>query len=292
VIHCSEASLLITALVDGELDLAEMDRIKTHLGLCEDCAARRRMEARLKGFLKESLSKVDTPQGLDQRIRGALSGLEVAPEGEDLLPPCETTPNDPPPPSKGGGNRSALRLPLVLLVLILSAMMVTQVVVKLGSDREGTGTSSALAIELDAVHAAATGAGVFQVASRKQDVLNAWFTEHLGSSIAVPDLTSVGLVPVGGRVVRIFGAPMAMVLFKDPAEPAVQPSLTLIHGSLAADKDGLSGEVLQVDAVPVRLDAMGPLSMASFGEAEHAWMLVSEGPSEFLIGVVRTLLGR
>ena len=110
MIHCSEASLLITALVDGELDLDEMERIKAHLDMCEDCTARRRMESRLKAFLKKRLSSVDTPKGLGLRIRGALTGLEAAPDDEALL--CAVADETPSRP-KGGGNRSALRLPLV-----------------------------------------------------------------------------------------------------------------------------------------------------------------------------------
>lgn len=77
MIHCEEASELITALVDGELDLDRMAHIREHLDKCADCQARKAMEERLKAFLHERLAQVETPADLKDRIRGALAGIDT-----------------------------------------------------------------------------------------------------------------------------------------------------------------------------------------------------------------------
>ncbi|MFQ5343950.1 MAG: anti-sigma factor family protein [Leptospirillia bacterium] len=73
---CQDASVMITALVDGELGLDDLDRVRAHVEMCSDCQARKQMEARLKGFLKERLASVDPPAGLREKIQRALASLD------------------------------------------------------------------------------------------------------------------------------------------------------------------------------------------------------------------------
>jgi anti-sigma factor RsiW len=282
--------MLITALVDGELDMAEMGRIQTHLDMCEDCESRRQMETRLKRFLKRRLAQVDTPADLGQRIRSALGGLESAADDEEMLPggtkpdaaPSEQT------PKKDGGR--TFRLPLVILVTILTAMMAFQLVMKTSSN-QGGGGGSELGIEIGAVHTAANGAGIFQIMTRNREALGAWFTEQMGTSVMISDLSSVGVAPVGGRVINIGGASMAMVLYKDPSEPPEAHPVTVMQGAGAPALDGFSDAPIQVDGIAVLTDTLGPLHMASFSHRERSWFLVTERPLEGLLMAVRSVLG-
>ncbi|MBI5135941.1 MAG: zf-HC2 domain-containing protein [Nitrospirae bacterium] len=119
MIHCEEASVLITALVDGELDLDRMVHIQEHLDKCEDCQARKAMEERLKAFLHERLAQVETPAGLRERIRGALAEIEAGgtpPETPGATPGLA-------PGAEGGGGRWPFTLLLAIAAGVLALIL-------------------------------------------------------------------------------------------------------------------------------------------------------------------------
>src|SRR5450631_4399159 len=62
--NCDEASILMHALIDGELDAGHARELETHIATCAGCAAR------LREF--HELRKMMTPAGLRYSIEGKL----------------------------------------------------------------------------------------------------------------------------------------------------------------------------------------------------------------------------
>ncbi len=296
MMHCSEAAELITALVDGELDLEQMAQIKAHLDMCEDCQERQYQEARLKAFLRERLQQVDTPAGLEQRIRGCLAEMEAdtarstAPEAPDNAAPSgnhkpdQPDQSDPPP-----GN--ALRMPLTILIVVLASMMGTMLVMKSGGGNQPV-ASTPLATELAALHVAATGAGVLQVRENDPRALEAWLEARIDGDLRVPDLSGMGLVPVGARTLKVMDTDMAMLLYRDRAATPRFPPVTVVQSPTPPPGDGLGREPVTVAGTPVYTDAFRGIALAHFDADGLTWMLASNQSAEALQDLSRRVLSR
>ncbi len=238
-LHCQEAELLITALVDGELDLSEMERIQGHLEMCEDCAARRDMETRLKSFLKERIFCGGPPDGLRERIRATLTRMDEA-------DPCEPNPLDDPARMQGVPPEAAPTSvpvdtapaapataapkrwvgPLVFVVVLLATMFGMMLMMEGGSGGSMPAGHSPLTSELVALHRAAVGGGILQMRSTDPAAISAWLGQQTGQSGSLPDLSGQGLVPAGARVVQMEGEACGMVLYRDES-PIGQPVVLL-----------------------------------------------------------------
>jgi len=252
---CNEAALLITALVDGELAADDLGRIRAHLSKCPDCAARHRMEERLKAFLKGRGAEVQAPPELGARVRAAL-----AREAE------------PPRPAVDNLGTRARRQWLPLSVI--GAAMVGMTVMWLSLEtREATRGASPFMETLASIHYAATQAGIFQVRSQDPVELGAWLSEHVGHPVTVPVLDDLGLTPAGGRVVEIDGKRVAMALYRDYLGD--MPDLTLMAAGPEVAWSPVGWRTAQEWGRPVHHARIRGEDLAVFHDGETLWMLVS-----------------
>ena len=76
---CAEADSFIPALCDGELAGADREVVERHLATCEACAARSRLQGRIKAAVRAHLPPPPVPQGLRLRVKAALAEDEIAP---------------------------------------------------------------------------------------------------------------------------------------------------------------------------------------------------------------------
>ncbi|MDH5527052.1 MAG: zf-HC2 domain-containing protein [Nitrospirota bacterium] len=208
---CDDAAVMISALIDGELPLEEVARVRAHLDMCGDCASRADLERRLKEFLHDKLAAVETPHGLRGRILSAMGE-----ESESMSGEKETQRPNPTP------QKSMWWLPLAVIVTVLASMGGMLLVTETGE--MGQDGPDPLKVRLVSIHMAATGAGVFQVRSRDRDELSAWYSERAGRQVVVPSLAALGLEPVGGRMLDMDERPVPMVVYQDAigqAEPVV-----------------------------------------------------------------------
>jgi len=253
-VDCNEAALLITALVDGELGADDVGRIRAHLERCPDCAARHRMEERLKAFMAARSADVRVPPDFGARVRASLSRAA-----------------EPPRPAEPVGSGARARwLPISVFAAALVGMTVTWVTLEMRN--VGPGVSPFMET-LASIHYAATQAGIFQVRTQDPEELAAWLTEHVGHPVTVPVLEELGLTPAGGRVVEIDGSPVPMALYRDYLGD--MPDLTLmaagpeVNWSLEGWHSALEGE-RTVHHARFRGE-----DMALFSDGETLWMLVS-----------------
>jgi mycothiol system anti-sigma-R factor len=79
-IDCEEALRKIEVYVDGELDPAETEMLRSHLGDCPPCGDRAEFQRRLKALLAAKCAS-ETPMSLRVRLRAILV------EGPPLPPP-------------------------------------------------------------------------------------------------------------------------------------------------------------------------------------------------------------
>ena len=69
---CSEADATLYAFVDGELSGSDRAAYEAHLVSCDACARATRLQARFKAALRGHLPRPEVPEGLRQRLHGAL----------------------------------------------------------------------------------------------------------------------------------------------------------------------------------------------------------------------------
>jgi anti-sigma factor (TIGR02949 family) len=75
---CGEVRERLAALLAGEVDAAERDRIRSHLDACGACLAFGRFEAAFDAAIRRAARRARAPEALLARIRGALDA-EAAP---------------------------------------------------------------------------------------------------------------------------------------------------------------------------------------------------------------------
>jgi anti-sigma factor (TIGR02949 family) len=255
---CNEAARLITALVDGELQVDEVGRIRGHLERCPDCAARHRMEARLKAFLTARAADVQAPPDLGARVRAALS--------REAMPPM-------PRPAAVETLAQRVRSRWLPLSVIAAAMVgMTVMWINLEVRNAGRGASP-FQETLASIHYAATQAGIFQVRTQDPDELAAWLTAHVGHPVTVPVLEGLGLTPAGGRVVEIDGKPVAMALYRD--YEGDQPDLTVMAAGPEVNWPPEGWRTAVEGGRTVQHARIRGEDMALFRTGDTLWMLVS-----------------
>lgn len=255
---CNEAARLISALVDGELTADEVGRIRGHLDRCPDCAARHRMEARLKVFLAARAADVQAPPDLGAKVRAALARVPLPPA--PAAAPVETL-----------AERVRRRwLPLSVITAAMVGMTVMWITLE---TRNATRGASPFMETLASIHYAATQAGIFQVRTQDPDELAAWLTDHVGHPVTVPVLTELGLTPAGGRVVEIDGKPVAMALYRDYG--GGQPDLTVMAAGPEVKWAPEGWRTVVEGGRAVHHARIRGEDMALFHDGDTLWMLVS-----------------
>lgn len=276
---CEEAAILITALVDGELDVDDMEMVRAHLDRCGDCTARKEMEARLKAFLAERLGTVEPPEDLGARVRGAIAQADLTdPDEGGPAPPAGAA-----PPVTGKPKSRVWMWPLILISTVMMAVGVVLMVVETGNIA-GTGAPGAsgdLPVKLANLHHAATGAGIYQIRSHDPDELTRWFSERMEAFAGVPDLAALDLEPTGGRTMELMKHPMSLLLYRNHSgEP---PAITLVQAGPDFElPQGPDGSV-RISGREVHLGRQFGKELAWFATDSAAWMLASDRDREEML---------
>ena len=185
---CEEASILLHALIDGELDAGHAREVEGHVARCPRCASRLRDYRGLRQALSETALRYQAPASLRARIEGTLPSprARLTPTRRSLFKGIAI----------GGLTSAALAASLLLFV------------VRREEDRRVLGdVVSAHLRSLQGDH-------LIDVQSSDQHTVKPWFNGKLDVAPPVVDLTAQGFTLIGGRLDYIEGRSVAAVVYK------------------------------------------------------------------------------
>jgi anti-sigma factor RsiW len=186
---CNEASLILDACVDGELELSRQLEVETHLAVCPAC---RKSAAKVKNdreSLRMNILVYEAPPELKMSIRAALR--------KETKPHITWTPRF----------RKPLLCAIALLVLSLVGGWLWTTASR-DKDRELISQAiSNHAHSLLVDH-------VLDVASSDQNTIRPWFTEKLNYSPPIADLSGTAYKLIGGRIDMLEKRPVAAIVYQ------------------------------------------------------------------------------
>jgi anti-sigma factor RsiW len=184
--NCEEASVLLHALIDGELDAGHAREVEAHIASCPDCAARLREFQEFRNAMTPSSLRYAAPVSLRSRIEGKLPALAAVASRRSII--------------KGfavGATASALAASGLLVM-----------VMRTDDDRRVLGeVVSAHLRSLQAEH-------LTDVVSTDQHTVKPWFNGKLDVAPPVIDLTTQGFTLVGGRLDYINGEAAGSIVYR------------------------------------------------------------------------------
>jgi anti-sigma factor RsiW len=213
--NCEQATILLHALIDDELDAGHAREVEVHVSGCARCAAELHQQRELHGLLSSADLRYQAPDALRRRIENSLRvSRPLAPDRRALL--------------KGFAMGSMLSAAAAAsLVLFVDRGAQDQ---RLLGD-----VVSAHLRSLQANH-------LTDVETSDQHVVRPWFNGRLDLAPPVVDLTAQGFTLIGGRLDYIDGRPVAAIVYKRrahiinlfvaqalPSAP-LAPSLTSVSG--------------------------------------------------------------
>lgn len=202
--------MLLHALLDDELDAANVAAVEAHLRSCSDCAAEFQRLKALHEMTADPALRFAAPAGLRERIEDAL--------------PAAARPANPWPSRFGWGAGGAIAASLTL-------MLATPQVA----------TSPGIEQQLVASHVRSLLADhLVDIPTSDRHVVKPWFNGKIDFSPPTPDLKDQGFPLVGGRLDYIGGRVVPAIvyrrnlhtinLFASPAGKATMPDAMATDG--------------------------------------------------------------
>jgi anti-sigma factor RsiW len=183
---CNEATVLLHALIDRELDARHAREVEAHTAGCARCAAALAVHRELSRAVQDNRMRYASPASLRNRINRAIPA-----------PTARTT------------RRSLLKG--FALGSIMSAAAATGVtVVIIGQDRDNRILSEAVSAHLRSLQAE----HLTDVLSSDQHTVKPWFNGRIDLAPPVIDLTVQGFTLIGGRLDHIDGKPVAAIVYR------------------------------------------------------------------------------
>ncbi len=191
--NCEETRLCLSAHVDRELDARRDAEVVVHLERCADCADTARAQVAWRDLTRKRLRRHAAPSGLEAQIRAS------------LRLPERTTPSRRQPWTWTGW---ALRIPACAAALALAVAIGYQ----LGADRAQTNMTRQAYVS-GHVRALLTGHTI-DVASSDRHTVKPWFAGKIDFSPTVRELSADGFPLLGGRLDRIDGRLVAVLVYQ------------------------------------------------------------------------------
>ena len=185
--NCDEASVLMHALIDGELDAGHAREVEAHIVGCPDCAARLRQFHELRKIMTPASLRHAAPVALRARIEGRL----------------------PAPPVAAASRRAVIKgFAVGATVSALAASGLLVMVLRSDDERRILGeVVSAHLRSLQAQH-------LIDVQSSDQHTVKPWFNGRLDVAPPVVDLTAQGFTLLGVRLDYVDAMPVAAIVYR------------------------------------------------------------------------------
>jgi len=184
---CEEASILLHALIDGELDAGHTRAVESHLATCPGCAAQLRDYRVMRQALSAPALRHQAPAALRARIEAAL-----------------------PAPRAVAQSRRSLLKGLATGSVLSGALAASLVVFVVRREEDQRILGDVVSAHLRSLQ----GDHLIDVQSTDQHTVKPWFNGRLDVAPPVIDLTAQGFTLIGGRLDYIDGKPVAAIVYK------------------------------------------------------------------------------
>jgi anti-sigma factor RsiW len=195
--NCSEAEVLIHALLDGELDAGHARDVEAHVATCAGCAGTLATFRSIRQAMEQSDLKETAPEHLRRRIETALPGASArrtAVARSGFWRP----------------NRRSFAGGLALGTVLSAAVAASLVLVVAGGDDD-----QRIADDVVSAHLRSLQAGhLTDVETSDQHTVKPWFSGKLDVAPPVIDLTAQGFTLIGGRLDDINGETAAAIVYR------------------------------------------------------------------------------
>ena len=177
--NCHDATMLISAHADGEIDRQQTRAIREHLAACPQCATAHEQLAKLRTRVRSEVPRYAAPPALRASV---LAAIDAAERSE----PARVRVSDRWRWLTGGA--------LAGCAATLLAWFVGTTVIAYQENHD-------IAVEAVTSHVRATlGNHLIQVASSNQHTVKPWLSARLDYSPPVPDMEREGFTLLGGRI--------------------------------------------------------------------------------------------
>jgi anti-sigma factor (TIGR02949 family) len=196
--NCSEAEVLIHALVDGELDAGHARDVEAHLATCPACSEKLAVLRTMRQAMAAANLKESAPAHLRARIEAGLpapsSGAPAAAAGFNAL----------------RLNRRIFAGGFALGTALSGAIAATLVLGVLRDDQEQRVTNEVVSAHLRSLQPG----HLTDVETSDQHTVKPWFNGKLDVAPPVIDLTADGFTLIGGRLDDINGETVAAIVYR------------------------------------------------------------------------------
>jgi anti-sigma factor RsiW len=187
---CDEASILLHALIDGELDAGHAREVEAHIATCPSCAAELAAYRAMNRQIASADLRYTAPLALRRRI-------------EASLPQAQT-------PTQVAPSRRAVLRGFAMGSAVSAIAATGLVAIVLRNDDEQQLTS-----EIVSAHLRSLQAGhLTDVISTDQHTVKPWFNGRLDVAPPVIDLTAQGFTLVGGRLDYVDARPIGAIVYR------------------------------------------------------------------------------
>ncbi len=198
--NCSEAEVLIHALIDGELDAGHVREVEAHVASCADCSKK------LADFrtMRQSMAAADVKDRAPAQLRARIEAVLPAPRSSAPAPSAVVDFN------ARRFNRRFFAGGFALGTALSGAIAATVVLGVLRDDQAQRLTSEVVSAHLRSLQPG----HLTDVETSDQHTVKPWFNGKLDMAPPVIDLTAEGFTLIGGRLDDINGETAAAIVYR------------------------------------------------------------------------------